>query len=63
MSTYTPCAGTRKYALNVHRTSWDLGSKFGGKLTGKCPDCGRGIKPLKDGRVPAHKPRVTEYVG
>lgn len=57
MASYTPCAGTGKAAENVHRTSWDIGPKFGGKLIGTCPECKRGVKPTTGNRVPAHKHR------
>jgi hypothetical protein len=60
---YDACPGSGKVAGNIEQTSWDIGPKFGGRLWSTCPDCQRGVKPVRNrysgGRwvLPRHKPR------
>jgi hypothetical protein len=56
-----PCSGFNKEPTRTYRTSLDIGSRFGGRLIGCCPDEGCAASVGKNGRLKKHETRSGEF--
>lgn len=51
-----PCPGSGQEPTRIRVTSWDLGSKFGGRRMGCCPEEGCDARVTPSGKMSKHSP-------
>lgn len=62
MAITNPCPGTGQPPTRVYRTPLSLGSRFGGKPYGCCPEEGCEARVTPSGKLAKHEVRSGEFM-
>lgn len=62
MAIQNACTGTGKTPVRMHRLPMSLGTKFGGRLLGMCPEEGCEARVNPNGKMAKHEVRAGEYM-